>query len=377
MSFRALIVSTDENAIAVLTPVLAGFGLSAGCSAYPDAPSKLKAETFDALIVDFDDPESAIRVLQGAGLPGPASTLTVALVSDKAKVRNVFGAGANFVLYKPLSTEHAEASLRAATALLKRERRRSLRVPVQVPVQLHVESGGHLEGILLDLSEDGLEILAAQPLCPSAQIAVNFTLPEQNLPIGSRVEVVWANPNGQSGVRFVELPESLRSTLREWVSSSAKIAAGDENSEALSQCKLTDLSLGGCYIETASPFPERSSVFLDVTADSIGVQLQGMVRVVYPECGMGIEFAWTTADHQKQITEIIEFLGSRPGIAPQLTVAPVASPTVTAELSEYKNAAEQYEDPLLDLLRTEAPLSQEEFLQRLHKQRGGMALLCL
>ena len=107
------------------------------------------------------------------------NTVTVALLDDKTKVRHVFGAGANFVLYKPISQQQAEASLRAAIALMKRERRRSFRVPVQLPVKLRVENGAEMEGILLDLSEDGLDVLAAQPLCPAANINARFILPDQ------------------------------------------------------------------------------------------------------------------------------------------------------------------------------------------------------
>jgi len=166
MTFRSLLVSKDEQATAVLTTVLSGFGLSVQCCGYPDGICRLTEQKFDAVIVDYDDPHSAALVLQNAYQASSGhNTVTVALLSDKTKVRNVFGAGANFVLYKPISEQQAQASLRAATALIKRERRRSFRVPVQVPVQLRVmQNGAEMEGILLDLSEDGLDVLAAQPL---------------------------------------------------------------------------------------------------------------------------------------------------------------------------------------------------------------------
>ena len=139
MTFHALLVSKDEEAAAVLTPLLSRCGVAVACCGYPEALCRLTEEKFDSVIVDFDDPHSASLVLQNAsrGASG-VKAVTVALLSDKTKVRNVFGAGANFVLYKPISTEQAEASLRAATALIKRERRRSFRVPVQVPIQLQV-----------------------------------------------------------------------------------------------------------------------------------------------------------------------------------------------------------------------------------------------
>src|SRR5579863_5914590 len=179
MSFRALLVSKDEDAADVLTPVLSGFGVTTVCCGYPEGVCRVAEEKFDAVIVDFDDPHSAALILTNAQQSTSGHrAVTVALLSDKTKVRNVFGAGANFVLYKPLSAEQAEAGLRATTALIRRERRRSYRVAVQVPVQVQVENGSPIEGILLDLSEEGLDVLAAQPLCPSAAISAHFILPD-------------------------------------------------------------------------------------------------------------------------------------------------------------------------------------------------------
>jgi CheY-like chemotaxis protein len=222
MTFQSLLVCKDEQATGVLTSALAGFGLGVQCCGYPDGLCRLTEQKFDAVIVDYDDPHSAALVLQNAyQASADSNTVTVALLNDKTKVRHVFGAGANFVLYKPVSQQQAEATLRAAIALLKRERRRSFRVPVQLPVKLRVENGGEMEGILLDLSEDGLDVLAAQPLCPAATVNACFTLPEQTTELDLRGQVAWANPNGESGVRYTELPDNLRQVLREWVLANA------------------------------------------------------------------------------------------------------------------------------------------------------------
>ena len=72
-----------------------------------------------------------------------------------------------------------------------------------------------MEGILLDLSEDGLDVLAAQPLCPAAIISAHFALPDQGTEMDIRGEVAWANPNGESGVRYIDLPDNLRQTLKD------------------------------------------------------------------------------------------------------------------------------------------------------------------
>jgi DNA-binding response OmpR family regulator len=369
MTFQSLLVSKDEQASAILTPALAGFGLSVQCCGYPDGICRLSEQKFDAVIVDYDDPHSAALVLQNAYKASSGSqSVTVALLSDRSKVRNVFGAGANFVLYKPISQQAAEATLRAATALMKRERRRSFRVPVQLPVELHIENGAHIEGILLDLSEDGLDVLAAQPLYPAAVISAHFALPEQNQALEVRGEVAWANPNGESGVRFVDPPESLRQILKHWVVANAP-ELPPEDPEPVSQCNLTDLSLGGCYVETESPFPEHSGIVLCLKAADMEVEAEGTVRVMHPGFGMGIEFASRTAEQREQVGNFIGFLTSRPGTLPQLLITPLALAAENASTHSEMRSADEAEDSLLDLLRKAETISQEEFLGELRKQR--------
>ena len=371
MTFQALLVSKDEEAAEVLTPLLTRYGVSVSGCGYPEALCRLTEEKFDSVIVDFDDPHSAALVLQNAkDAASGVKAITVALLSDKTKVRNVFGAGANFVLYKPISTEQAEASLRAATALIKRERRRSFRVPVQVPIQVQVDNGPQLEGILLDLSEDGMDVLAAQPLCPGATIGARFLLPDSNNEIPVSGQIAWASPNGQAGVRFIDLPENLRALLKAWVAANApEIPPPDP--EPVSQCKLTDLSLGGCYVETESPFPENSGITLCLNAEDMEVQAEGTVRVMHPGFGMGIEFASRTSDERAQVAKFISFLTSRPGTSPALLITPSALAAGDNQRQPDSTPKEEVEDPLLELLRSHESLGQDEFLQKLRKQRNS------
>ena len=341
MTFHALLVSKDEAATEVLTPLLNRCGVDVACCGYPEAMCRLTEEKFDAVIADFDDPHSASLVLQNA-TPATAgvAAVTVALLGDKTKVRSVLGGGANFILYKPISDEQAEASLRAATALIKRERRRSFRVPIQLPIQLQIENGPPTEGILLDLSEDGMDVLSPQALGPGSNISARFDL-------------------GQ-----------LRDTLKTWVLANSP-ETPPPDPEPVSRCILTDLSLGGCYVETESPFPEHSVITLCLKAEDMEVQAEGVVRVMHPGFGMGIEFAARTTDERAQVARFIGFLTSRPGMYPALLITPR---TLTAG-DDYDQPAplpaEELEDSLLELLRDHESLNQEEFLQRLRQQRGS------
>jgi CheY-like chemotaxis protein len=373
MNFQALlVVSHNEAAVNPLKQALSGFGLSVQCCTHTGAPGRLKGQKFDAVVVDFDDPASATLILQQANKSSSsANAITAALLTDRSKVRLAFRAGANFVLYKPVTVEQAEDSLRAAIAIMKRERRRSLRVPVQVPVWLKLDGAEEIEGILLCLSENGMEALASQPLASGTHIGIRFSLPGGGSEITGRGEVAWTNPNGQAGVRFLDLAEEFRAGVKKWINSNSQGLPGDVV-EPVVQCKLADLSLGGCYVETPSPFPERAGIVLCLKVASMEVQAEGVVRVMHPSQGMGIEFASKTAEQREQVHRFIDFLSSRPGSTPELQVLPGTS---SADMlgGTTRMADEEFEDPLLELLRDHESLSQEEFLVELRQQRRSAA----
>jgi CheY-like chemotaxis protein len=369
MTFHALLVSKDDEAAAVLHAVLSGFGVSCVCCSYPEAICQLGEQKFDAVVVDFDDPHSAALVLQNVQQSGSANhAVTVALLSDKAKFRSVLSQGAHFILYKPLNLLEAEASLRPACGLIKRERRASCRVPLQLPIRLRISDAPDIEGILLDLSETGMDVLAAQPLCPSGQIGARFTLPDGKTELEVRGEITRANPNGESGVRFIDLSDNTRAVLKSWIAANApELPPADI--EPVMRCKLTDLSLNACYVETESPFPEHAAIQLCLKVEDVEVQVEGTVRVMHPGFGMGIELPSRTAEDRAQVEQFIGLLASRPGMLPDLQIVPLALISHTVSSS----SSEPVQDDLLELLRRHDSLSQEEFLEELHSQRSAAA----
>src|SRR5215472_12482443 len=110
MILQALVLSRDDDAADVLGRVLPGLGLVAERFSEAEAAvARLQEQKFDALMIDFEDPSAAGFVLNEAKKlssgPGP---LTVALVGDRALVREILSGGAHFVLYKPVTDEAAQ-----------------------------------------------------------------------------------------------------------------------------------------------------------------------------------------------------------------------------------------------------------------------------
>lgn len=373
MTLQALLVSIDDSAADVLGRVLPTLGMAMDRSSEPETTiARIQQQRFDALIVDFDDPKMAEDVLQQAQKVGSAP-LSVALVADTSKVREILSGGAHFVLYKPLSDDAAKAGLRAVAALLNRERRRAFRVPVQAPVEITLPDTRKLDGILLDLSETGMDVLTAEPQVAGSLLAFNFQLPDGALKIEAHGQVAWANPNGQTGVHFLDVAPDVSVELKNWLQAAAVNAGADAN-EAVPHCRLSDLSLGGCYVETDAPFPEQALVDLCLKTDKMEVHTEGMVRVAHPGHGMGVEFPSRTEEQRAQVGNLIDVLRSSPDASPELTISPKA---LIADLTQFVSADKKaepsdddLEDPLLELLRRGTALQQEEFLSELHHQRN-------
>lgn len=378
MILQALLVSKDDQASEALIQVLSEFRVGVVRSSAPDvAAARLSEEWFDQVIVDFEEPETASLMLESCrrlGGPDRNPPVTVALLTDASQIRSLLNVGAHFILTKPVTQQQAKPTLRAATAILKRERRQSPRIAVQAPVSIHLRDETAIECILLDLSTGGMEVLAAKPVDSSSLVHVSFDLPDCDTHIDADAEVAWSTANGQVGLRFLEMEIRIREQLTDWLRSRSCEFQSDE-SDTRTQCKLTDLSLGGCYVETESPFPQSSSVDLCLKVADMEIHTEGVVRIMHPSYGMGIEFPARTEEQRRSVAEFIECLASRPGAQPQLETSPrslVASPM---DLSQGEHDGRDTEDSLLELLRTGREMEQEQFQAELSRQRTPAATI--
>src|SRR6185436_7407766 len=138
MRLQALLLTPDEKIERVLRRVLGDLEISVEyCADTDSALNKLTRDRFEAVIVDCDDDETAARVLKSVrATMRNKRAVAVAIIDSQKRVRGAFELGAHFVLYKPISAERAKTSFRAARALMKRERRRNSRLPVQIPISV-------------------------------------------------------------------------------------------------------------------------------------------------------------------------------------------------------------------------------------------------
>ena len=189
---------------------------------------KLTRERFEAIVADFAD-EGAMDVLRSArAAPCNKQAVAVAIVEPVVGLRAVFEIGAHFVLYKPVSSERAKSSFRAARALMKSERRRNARVAVQIPVIMRSsEAGGNMKVTTFDLSEGGMAVALPHRRRPSGRWQIAFTLPGTSASLEIPAEFAWESTKAQAGLRFVDMTAQAMAQIREWLRQNSPDAEQD------------------------------------------------------------------------------------------------------------------------------------------------------
>jgi len=365
MSLKSLVLCSDDKIVRVLRRTLGDLDIAVELCGDSDAAlRKLTRQRFEAIIVDCSD-EGSSEVLRSArSAPCNKQAVAVAIVEPIVGLKAVFEIGAHFVLYKPVSTERAKSSFRAARALMKSERRRNVRVAVQIPVVMRsLDRGANLKVTTVDLSEGGMAVHAPERRRPTGRWQIVFTLPGTDTALELPAEFAWEGTRSQAGLRFQQISPEATRQLREWLKQNSPEA---EQDDPPIRCRLTDLSLSACYLEMASPFPASTRVLLSMRAAGVEFRAQGLVRVMHPDKGMGVEFTQTTAEHRADVEKFLRVLSENRTLLPELLVEPEG---LESEPLPVKPPASEHDDPLLQLFYGE-PLTSEAFQEALHKQRA-------
>ncbi|HUJ94006.1 MAG TPA: PilZ domain-containing protein [Terriglobales bacterium] len=365
MSLQSLVLCSDEKILRVLRRVLNELEIGADyCSEADEAVRKLTRDRFEAVIVDCVDTGMAAAVLGSArSAPCNKRAVAVAIVEPTASLRTAFDLGAHFVLYQPLSAERAKNSFRAARALMKRERRRNARVAVEIPVTLRMPESGQLRASTSDLGEGGMAVKLPHRPQNLTSISLYFQLPGTHHSVECFGEMAWEGTGRHVGIRFVDLSPDTREQLKGWLE---KHSPDFEKDDPPVLCKLVNLSPAACYLELTAPFPVPTRVILSIRVGGLQIQAEGVVRIMHPEAGMGVEFSRSTAKEQEHVEKFIAALRENPEAPQNLLVEPEG--LEVAENATQRPA--ETKDPLLHLFRSKAELAPEAFQAELRKHRA-------
>jgi DNA-binding NarL/FixJ family response regulator len=379
MVFKSLVVCADTNATESLLRVLKELDIDAEhCSHQSIGQGLLLEERYDAVIFDSADRESAIESVRKVRCSQlNSSSLVIVLLESEENVREVFAAGANFVLYKPVSLERVRSSLQAARGMMQREKRRHARVAVHTSAGLTYANVENTPATIVDLSEEGMAIQCERRLPQPGKVYFQFALPDHPDLIRLSGEVIWQDSSGRVGLRFADVPQASRRLLKAWLQNHLPLKTGSAEAKPLAakpvadkpvepeqrkqpvasalnpeaglqrlrslpgnrrgqsrhacslgaevyqlgspvpnRCRLSDISEGGCYVETPTPFAAESKVEILVRTKDLKIRTRGVVQSAHPGFGMGVKFNPRNAAERDQIEQLINLLENQQTLEP-------------------------------------------------------------
>src|SRR6202453_2284971 len=282
MNLKSLLLCSDDKIVRVLRRTLGDLDIGIQhCTDPETALRHLTRDRFEAIIVDCAD-LGANNVLRGArSAPCNKRAIAVAILDPENGLRSAFDSGAHFTLYKPVTAERAKSSFRAARALMKRERRRNLRLPVNLVVEVvNAATDTRFKVNTIDIGEGGLALSLPKRSQPQGKWNLLFRLPGVADHVEISAEFAWQGTGTQVGLRFLDPSPEVQHQLREWL---RRESPDGEPDASPARCQLTDLSLRGCYLSVSSPFPVSTRITLSMKASGAEMRSEGIVRVMHPD----------------------------------------------------------------------------------------------
>jgi len=249
MTLSALLVCVDEAAAQVLHRVLEELSIRVEpCPDFARAGIRLEQERFDVVIVDGPSNAAAISLLKETRMSRlNNATLAVAVVAGTENIREMFSLGVNFVLYKPVAYDRALSSLRAARAVMRKEKRKNARASVHAHATIDYANAQQERATLVDLAADGMAVQFGKRIPNNGKVYFQFQLPGQKSSVRLSGQIVWQDWNARAGIQFVDVPKTSRRLITEFLGASLPAEQGqfsDVTVEMEEPLELTTVSVG-------------------------------------------------------------------------------------------------------------------------------------
>ena len=128
------------------------------------------------------------------------------------------------MLNKPVSCDLARQELRRLRALVGSDERRFRRCAVEGTAYVSFGRVVDRRAEIANLALGGMGLRVRDPISEDEILRLRFQLPGTQTVIHAQGELVWADPQGGVGIRFVSLSGSSRVELENWILSHGLLA---------------------------------------------------------------------------------------------------------------------------------------------------------
>jgi hypothetical protein len=161
-------------------------------------------------------------------------------------------------------------------------------------------------------------------------------------------------------------PHERRQTPRHAVNADSQVE--EPRVHAIISGRMTDLGLGGCYVDAMMTFPIGTNVVVRLTREDLGFEANARIVFSKPGLGMGLEFLEMEPAHHAFLTQWVGELAGN---------APVVAKTQKTQRITPLNPSADAPTPLqqlITLLMRKGNLNQSEYellLREIEKNQNG------
>jgi ActR/RegA family two-component response regulator len=216
---RVLLASDDIQIIETLCHSMEQMAMHVEvCSDIGSATRKLCHSKFEALVVDLKDAARALELIKKPReTTSHKGVVVLAILNSSTEMPSAFRAGASFALVKPFPPGVLLRTLRASYPLMVRERRRSYRCPLQIPVHVSSSTRPDFVASSVNISEGGMALFSSAILHVGDRLILKLTLPDTASAARINCEVSWADETGRVGLEFIQVPATVAEHLQSWL----------------------------------------------------------------------------------------------------------------------------------------------------------------
>ena len=201
MPLRCLLFSSNEEMVQPIWQVLADLGIEGEyCQNAVDAVEKVTTQPFQIVITDWDDqPEAGFLLKTARELKAAQRPLTLAIVSEDARLPEALQAGANSVLVKPIRAEQVRDTMSTACELLRAKQQpgdaAASAVPTEAPEPTALAAAASAGAVSTPASRD--PVAGEKPFARENFCSRNVQRPARNSIRNVKFRSRWIKPRAR------------------------------------------------------------------------------------------------------------------------------------------------------------------------------------
>jgi DNA-binding response OmpR family regulator len=218
MPGRALLLTHDAHLSSVVQEVSREVAIALQpCETVASAKRTIAGSTFDAVLVDCDDVQGGAAFLRDVRRAWTTrNAALVAILNGATAPADASDMGADSFVSKPVALDGLRPILiKICRTLSKREHER---VALKFPVWVTAGAIFERQAEAFSISEGGLGLRLEEGIREDEVLSLKFELPGCRHRFRVRGEIVWMDPTGRMGARFVGMAAPARQELSLWLS---------------------------------------------------------------------------------------------------------------------------------------------------------------